>query len=211
MAISCLPLEKRMSILDVCSAPGTKTAVIASILKNKATIISIDRDHERMNEMKSLMQKLDVTCTTMIEGDFIDVAKKEADKINFGGDIDLLILDPSCSGSGRPDMVGKNVEASRVGKISGFQIVLLRTALSLRPKSILYSTCSLNTYENERVIDRALKESENGSLYQIEDPYPNWPLRGDNKYPFGTKCIRSDDSLLTRGFFFCYMTLIQDS
>lgn len=207
MAICCLPLKKNMNILDVCCAPGTKTAVIASKLKNKANIISIDRDSERMKEMKSLMHKLGVTCSTMMEADFIDLVKNEPDKISFDGQIDLLLLDPSCSGTGRPDMASKNFDGERIGKLSGFQILLLKAALSLKPKTILYSTCSLNTAENERVVDLALKESENGCFYQVMDPFPEWPRRGDESYEFGNKCVRSHSFFLTRGFFFCYLCL----
>ncbi|XP_074597501.1 nop2/Sun-like domain containing protein 5 [Brevipalpus obovatus] len=206
MAVNCLKLEKKMVVVDACCAPGTKTAAMASIFKNDLQIISIDRSAPRMDEMKELMRKMGVTCSKLITDDFIEIVKK----FPHTGQIDALLLDPTCSGTGRPDLVHEKIEFSRISKLSGLQIRLLNSALSLKAKRLLYSTCSTHPSENERVIQRALKESENGKLYKIVDPLPEWPVRGDSSYPFGKMCIRSNPECLTKGFFFCYMELIEN-
>lgn len=207
MAVDCLKLKKKMVVVDACCAPGTKTAAMASIFNNKLKIISIDRDAPRMNEMKELMKKIGVTCSETITGDFIEISKK----FPHTGPIDALLLDPTCSGTGRPDLINEKIEFSRISKLSGLQIRLLTSALSLKPKHLLYSTCSTHPSENERVIQRALEESENGKLYRIVDPMPEWSVRGDSNYSFGKMCIRSNPTCLTKGFFICYMELKEDA
>ncbi|XP_025016207.1 probable 28S rRNA (cytosine-C(5))-methyltransferase isoform X1 [Tetranychus urticae] len=200
LAVKAMKLKKRANVLDVCCAPGTKTAAMAACMKNKGTITSIDRDENRLKDMQKLMDKLGVSCCSITHGDFIDLAPNLQNP-----EIDVLLLDPSCSGSGRPDMSANKIDVHRIGKLAGFQTLMLKTAFTIGAKKIIYSTCSTETFENEVVVKTAMDESPEAANYTIVDPLPDWPMRSDSNYPFASKVIRSNETLLTRGFFFCLL------
>ena len=94
-----------MRIADICSCPGMKTFGISSELKNECKIISVDIDSERIDIMNGLMEKLGVNCTKIIELDFTKTTSEDFkfnDKEN--NEIDVLFLDPSCSGRSENDL-----------------------------------------------------------------------------------------------------------
>ncbi|XP_053210730.1 28S rRNA (cytosine-C(5))-methyltransferase-like [Panonychus citri] len=204
LAVKAMGLQENMNILDVCCAPGTKTAAMAACMKNEGQIVSIDRDSNRLGEMKVLLDRLGVKCCKTVHGDFIEIASQY-----LGEDIDVLLLDPSCSGTGRPEMSRDQVDTHRIGKLAGFQTLMLKTAFTLGAKKLLYSTCSVDMFENEVVISTAMNESPEAANYQIVDPMPDWPMRSESTFPFADKVIRSDKTLLTRGFFFCLFERIK--
>ncbi|RWS21403.1 putative 28S rRNA (cytosine-C(5))-methyltransferase-like protein, partial [Leptotrombidium deliense] len=185
LAVEMLKVKKGMTVLDICAAPGMKTAAIASRCDNDLKIVSLDRDWKRCGEMKSLMSTLGVTCVDIHCADFLGEHKM------LEGKIDAILLDPSCSGSGMVDRLdySENNDTGRCFKLASFQTKMLCKAMSLKPKRIVYSTCSLSETENEFVIRSALKEAENGDEYELVKGVPTWPMRGEK----GAKqCIRSD-------------------
>ena len=100
--LKCANLTKGMNIADICCAPGMKTFGIASTLQNDCQIISIDIDSERIEMMKGLMDKLGVQCTKIIQSDFTKTTSEDfkfATDNDGSNEIDVLFLDPSCSGN----------------------------------------------------------------------------------------------------------------
>lgn len=196
LAIEAMNLKPGMKILDVCCAPGMKTSAIASHLNNKVHILSIDKSKERLKEMKKIIKKLNVTCCEIMNSDFVDCSFQFKSQ-----SIDVILLDPTCSGSGLQDRLKEQTDPQRLGKLASFQTLMLKKALEVEPKRIVYSTCSLHIMENENVIKSALKESPFSVSYEIVDAVPFWPKRGKGNYPFSSKCVRSDYEHLTKGFF----------
>ena len=203
MAIECLDLKPGMRILDVCCAPGMKTAAIASRLNNEAEIISIDKDAKRLGEMENILEKAGVTCCEMHDNDFIDVDPEEV------GPVDVIMLDPSCSGTGMIRRLeyhhDEHMDKKRLYKLASFQTKMLTHAMKFATKRIVYSTCSVSVLENEFVIKSALKESTEKFNYKIVNALPNWESRGLGDFNFAIKCIRSSEKDLTNGFFVCVL------
>jgi len=190
--------------MDACCAPGMKTAAIASRLKNDGKIIAIDMSEQRLNEMQSIIEKTGVTCCNISCCDFTKVTPDEV------GSVDIILLDPSCSGSGINKRLeyNKNIheDKARLYKLASFQTKMLCHAMSFNPKRIVYCTCSLSLIENENVVKSAFNESKFGNNYCVVNALPNWITRGVGDYEFASKCIRSDsETSLTNGFFVCVL------
>ena len=96
--LKCAQLSKGMRIADICCCPGMKTFGISSALQNDCQIISVDIDGERIEMMKGLMDKLGVRCTRIVEQDFTKTTRDDFRFDDDSNEIDVLFLDPSCSG-----------------------------------------------------------------------------------------------------------------
>ena len=92
-------------------------------------------------------------------------------------------------------------DRKRLMKLASFQTRLLCHAMSLRPKLIVYSTCSFAVWENEFVVCKAEQQAPNAGDYELIDAFPGWPKRGDQKFTCADKVLRADPSRGTRGFF----------
>lgn len=53
-------------ILDMCSAPGGKSSHLASLVRNKATIVACDQSRKKMVAAKELFQRFGATCIVPI-------------------------------------------------------------------------------------------------------------------------------------------------
>ncbi|OTF72134.1 williams-beuren syndrome critical region protein-like protein, partial [Euroglyphus maynei] len=87
-----------------------------------------------------------------------------------------------------------------------FQLAILQSALSFNAKRIVYCTCSKYQIENEDVIQQLYEMNPDSKNYDIIDPMPEWPYRGQGDYPFSSLCLRADyETTMTNGFFCCVL------
>lgn len=205
LAVEALEVKPTQKIIDACFAPGGKTSVIANKMKNKGKILAYDVNKKRLVDALFMLKKQGVTCAKAEVQDFSKVKLRRLLKIHNIHQFDSILIDPSCSGSGinsRADYRKTDHEAGRLKKLQAFQVSLLRHALkSCVSRTIVYCTCSLSVEENEEVVKMALKESGVSEKWSVVEAVPYWPNRGDPSYEFGNKCLRSDASCLTNGFF----------
>lgn len=143
-------------VLDLCAAPGGKTAQIAAAMEDRGTLVANDRDTVRMIPLRRTIQRLGLT----------SVVTTACDGANYppaAGLFDRVLVDApcSCEGTSRksPEVLAKSGRASALA-ISGVQRALLRKAVLLaRPGGrIVYSTCTYAPEENERVVASILAE-----------------------------------------------------
>jgi len=168
-------------------------------------MIAIERDIKRCKTLRSLMQKFGADNIQIYNKDFLDLNPNEFLEVEY------IILDPSCSGSGifhRSGQPGKEDSPERIEKLASFQTKLLRHALSFPSiKRVAYSTCSIHKRENEDVAMEVLRGSVNfepvKSFALKDNCIPDWERRGLSEYgDEASKFIRSkpvDD--LGIGFF----------
>lgn len=151
-------------ILDMASAPGSKTSQLAALMNNNGKIIAVEEDKLRIERLKYNLTLLGVTNTELVLSDGRKYCREEESIF------DKILLDAPCSGEGRFNIFDRQSYAlwkkPAVLKFSNLQKRLLTNALKLVKEggTIVYSTCTLNLEENEEVINFILENTN----YQIE-------------------------------------------
>lgn len=190
--------KKNTRILDMCSAPGSKTSQICALTNNESNIYACELDMIRHERLKYNLNKQHCENVTTFQMD--------ARKLNFDFKFDSILLDAPCSGSGTIDLNDKKTYISfsekLVLKSSNMQYALLKKAIELLDsgKTMIYSTCSILKIENEDVVNKILKEFSNVEVVPIF-------FQGMNNLPTLPTTIKG--SLLVRpneffeGFYVC--------
>lgn len=131
-------------IVDLCAAPGGKTAQIAAA---GAEVTALDRSAPRLRRLKANLARLGLTAN-VVTG---DAANWQAEPF------DAVLLDSPCSATGtirrHPDVAWTKVPEDR-DRLAGLQTRLLDAAAELtRPGGrLVYCTCSLEAEEGEAQI-----------------------------------------------------------
>lgn len=176
------PLEGE-KVLDVCAAPGGKTAYIAELVKNEGEVVSVDISKTRLEILKDNLGRLNIRNVVIVEADaakpgFLDksidilISKgsechtKASDKKslkNITGYFDKILIDAPCSAFGT---ISKNPDAKynktmkdliRLSEMSYKIMVNCDRYLKTGGKIVFY-TCTLSPIENQQVVGRFLKE-----------------------------------------------------
>ena len=152
-------------VLDLCAAPGGKTARIAAAMGNRGTVVANDVDWRRLVALGRNVDRLGLA----------NVAVTAWDAANFpgaAGPFDRVLADVPCTCEGTSR---KNPEALTWGGAgerrasAAVQKAILRRAVRLcRPGGrIVYSTCTFAPEENEAVVSAILAELP-GALDVVE-------------------------------------------
>ena len=150
-----MDLETANDILDMCSAPGGKTSLIADLCQNKKSIMAVEANKIRAEKLKYNLNLLGAKANVLVS---------DASKLDSFFRFDTILLDAPCSGSGTLDLNNpkafKAFSYDLVKNSAHLQYELLKKAIKiLKPNStMVYSTCSILPIENEEIISRALKE-----------------------------------------------------
>ena len=154
-AIKNFSLEKGNRVLDMCAAPGGKSFSMALSMENEGEIISCDLYEHRVKLIKDTSARLGL--------DIIKPIILDATVFNEElGKFDCVLCDVPCSGLGvlrrKPDI--KYKEAENFDELEQIQYKILSNAVNYLKDGgkILYSTCTLRKAENEKVVNRFLKE-----------------------------------------------------
>ena len=145
-------------VLDLTAAPGSKTTQIASMMNNKGYILANELDKIRCDKLKYNINMQGVTICEVINGRGEDIGEKYKEQF------DKVLLDTPCSGEGRfllsDEKTYANWNANEVNKLIKIQKDLFLSAYkALKTGGIMvYSTCTLNRYENEEILNFALSK-----------------------------------------------------
>ena len=163
------------TILDMSASPGWKTTQLSEYYPN-ATIIANELDKTRLKGLFSNIDRMwgENIYVTNYDGRFFKQIPETFDKV---------LLDAPCSGEGtafKTDDALKHWNIKNIKRIAKLQFGLLEAAGKTIKVwgEIIYSTCTLNTMENEEVLEKFLKKYEwkfeISSLW--ENTYiRNWP------------------------------------
>jgi 16S rRNA (cytosine967-C5)-methyltransferase len=139
--VPLLDLQPGQRFLDVCAAPGNKTA---QALETPLEAFACDLHLSRARMLKTLK---------------IPVAVIDATKpIPLAGSFDRILVDAPCTGTGtlsRNPEIKWRLKPEDIADLHMRQTAILRNSLALlKPGGLLvYSTCSLEREENEDVVN----------------------------------------------------------
>ena len=145
-------------VLDLTAAPGGKTTEIASFMENKGYILANELDKLRYERLK---YNVELQGASIVN---VNCGRGEKIGSEHEGEFDRVLLDAPCSGEGRFTMYNvqsyKTWSAKTVQELSKLQKKLLKSAYTALKTggTLVYSTCTLNKEENEKVLDWAIKE-----------------------------------------------------
>jgi 16S rRNA (cytosine967-C5)-methyltransferase len=155
-----------MKVLDLCAAPGGKTAVLAA---SGAHVTAVDKHPARAKTLAATLRRLGVSAEVVA-----------ADGRTFqGGPYDRILVDAPCSGlgvlAGRPDSRWRR-SPEDVEQLAALQVELVQHAATLLAPGgeLHYAVCTLNPDENEATAEAA------GMV--AHDELRTWPDEGDDGF-----------------------------
>lgn len=168
LAARALDPQPGEHVLDLCAAPGGKTTFVAQLMNNRGRIVAVDRDADRLEQVRQNCARLGVTCVEVVATpEFARPAPPSTPQAlpgALGGSLfDRVLVDAPCSNTG---VLRRRLEArwrlrpEELRHLQDTQVNLLRRAADgVRPGGVLvYSTCSLEPEENRGVVDLFLQE-----------------------------------------------------
>lgn len=161
------------NVLDLCSAPGSKTTGMGEMMNNKGRITANEIQLNRVKMLAYNVDRMNLVNTAIMhtKGEWLS-------KI-FPDSFDKILVDAPCSGLG---IIQKKGEVSnwwsleRAKSLGELQLKLLVAAVKMAKVGgeIVYSTCTLSVEENELVLNKILEK------YPIELLEFELPINSNN-------------------------------
>lgn len=158
------------TVFDMCSAPGSKAFTMALDMKNEGKILSFDLYEQRVNMIRKSAKRLGIN--------IIDASVNDAlvhnDSIPAA---DRILCDVPCSGFGiirrKPEIRYKELDS--IKELPSVQLKILETSCEYLKNngSLIYSTCTLNKKENEKVVYAFLNKHADFSLVKEKTIFPS--------------------------------------
>jgi len=164
-------------LVDLAAAPGGKSLSALAHARMTRTA-AVDRSVARLRLLAQNARRLGIPDARPVAADFGALPLPE-------GQFDRVLLDAPCSGTGtlrKNPEIRYRVTADAVERLAGAQEAALASALRLLAPGgfLLYSTCSLEEEENERVVERTVERAEGAvalRLVPIDSPVKSAPTR----------------------------------
>ena len=157
LACELLDPQPRERVLDACAAPGGKSGIIAELMQNRGELVAADRDPARVDTVRGNLNRLGVTIARTLQHDWR--AGRSADL----GTFDRILIDAPCTNTGvmrrRVDLRWR-LTRDDFARMPAEQVEIVRAVIPLlKPGgTLVYSTCSIEAEENQRVVERLLEE-----------------------------------------------------
>ncbi len=172
-------------VLDLCAAPGGKTAQLVAA---KANVTAVERSPQRMKRLEQNLKRLNLNATliTADAGEYVPSHPPDA-----------ILLDAPCTATGtirrHPDVPYLKTHRNIIDLAEVQKRLIDHAAAILRPGGILiYCVCSLEREEGEDQISDFLKRNKRFSLKPIVD----------HEVPGMEKGVRSNGELRILPYFF---------
>jgi len=150
MIVPLLELTAEHRLLDLCAAPGGKSAQAAAIRGTANGIVACDRHLHRLRILRQLSAE---PCDL--------VALDAEQSLPFQSKFDRVLVDAPCSGTGtlarNPDLKWRLRPEDITDLVKRQERILTSALASLAPSGIgVYATCSLEPEENMAIVETVL-------------------------------------------------------
>lgn len=149
--------QKTDYVLDMCSAPGSKTTHLSALMENQGKIEAYDLYEHKVKLVEYNLRRLGVKNVHIQAGDSTKLKEVYSEKT-----FDRILLDAPCSGFGvlkrKPEI--KYHDSSIMDGLVSLQKLLLENAYYLLKNdgTMVYSTCTINKKENELMIQKFIEK-----------------------------------------------------
>ncbi len=164
-ACLCLGAKKGDKVLDICAAPGGKSASIAQDMQGGMGLYSCDLHPGRLKLVRENLDRLGLFEVQTMENDATIYREEFCEQ-------DRILCDVPCSGLGvlaqKPDL--RYVNGESFSALPKLQLEILNTSAKYVKKGgrLVYSTCTVRSEENEEVVKAFL--SQNKDEFALIEP-----------------------------------------
>lgn len=180
MPAALLDAQPSERILDLCAAPGGKSTQIASAMQQQGILVTNEIHPARAKILSENMERMGVRNAIVTNESPQNLVPR------FPSYFDRIMVDAPCSGEG---MFRKNEEAMQQWSLENVQLcadrqdeILDCADLMLRPGgTLVYSTCTFATLENEGSIARFIERHPD---YEVVGQQRLWPhqIKGEGHF-----------------------------
>lgn len=161
LACACVDVKAGQKVLDVCAAPGGKSATLAERMGGGKGLIACDARENRVPLIEETFARLGIKDAEIMQNDGTQFSEKLNDQ-------DRILCDVPCSGLGvlasKPDI--RYNSGDNFDELPLLQLKILETSARYVKKGgkIVYSTCTIRPQENEQVVQKFLRENKEFAL-----------------------------------------------
>ena len=155
-------------VIDLCAAPGGKTTHAAEMIQDNGLVVANDRNITRLGLIHAAVKRLRLHSIKMVNSNGAFLAVKPAQ---------LVLVDAPCSGFGvlakKPDLRWRRKE-NDIRELLQVQQALLENAANLLSIDgiLVYSTCTYEPAENEKMVERFMRQYKNFVLENASEFVP---------------------------------------
>lgn len=154
-------------VLDVCAAPGGKSTHIAQLMNDKGLVLARDVSSNKLAFIDENVKRLGIRS---IQTEIFDGTNLDEKHINY---FDGILVDAPCSGLGiirRKPEIKYNRSLEEIKSITNLQYEILEKSAELLKTggTLVYSTCTIGTLENQDVINKFLSKHENFDIIKVD-------------------------------------------
>jgi len=190
LPVIALGVEKGDIVLDVCAAPGGKSTQIATALKGTGLLVSNEVVSSRAGILYENISRMGFK-NVVITSSASDVLAE-----NLSEKFDKVLVDAPCSGEGmfrKSEEARLNWNEANVIASSVRQLEILNNAskcVKIGGK-LVYSTCTFNLEEDEKVVINFLKQNPDFELLELPKELYNYGKHGLDLDGFKTSnCLK---------------------
>lgn len=160
-----------MRVLDVCSAPGSKSFTISEYMNNDGEVISCDIYPEKIKKIREGADRLGLSVINAMENDAMEYRAEL-------GQFDRVLCDVPCSGLGiigrKPEI--KYKDPKEFDGLPPIQWDILETSCQyVKQGGILtYSTCTVLPEENQKIVKKFLEVHPDFEPYEQSEHTEGW-------------------------------------
>jgi len=168
LAVKLLDPKPGDSVLDTCSAPGSKTVLIGELMKNQGEVLALDIYPHKLKLIENNAKKMGIDIITAVKMDAVKVKEQ-------GKKFDKILVDAPCSGYGvirkKPEAL-YNKDMNNVNELSTLQYNILDSASKVLKDDgeLVYSTCTITKEENTDNIAKFLENNPDFESVKVDIP-----------------------------------------